>query len=137
MLARSTPIWQERRSIVTKMSSLQRVAVVLTLAIGAAAVVAAMPAKTRPHDDDTTFVQTNLVSDIPGLAAHTDSHLVNPWGVALSAASPFWVSDNGTGVSTLYNGSGTPIPLVVTIPTESGSGTSRPTGIVFNGSSSF
>lgn len=82
------------------------------------------------------FQQTNLVSDIPGLAAHTDPNLVNPWGISLSATSPFWVSDNGTGLSTLYNSTGTPQSLVVTIP-KPGGGTSTPTGTVFNGSSAF
>src|SRR5713101_8767779 len=81
------------------------------------------------------YQQTNLVSDLSGRAAHTDTHLVNPWGMALNDTSPFWVSDNGTGVSTLYNGAGQPFPvaspLVVTIP----DGT--PTGQVFNGTSDF
>src|SRR3954471_7261809 len=49
-----------------------------------------------------SYAQTNLVSNIPGLAAFTDPNLVNPWGIAASATSPFWISDNGTGVSTLY-----------------------------------
>ena len=84
------------------------------------------------------YLQTNLVSDIPGMAANTDPHLVNPWGIASSGSSPFWVSDNGTGVSTLYNTSGTPQPLVVTIPPAPGGvGPGTPTGIVFNGSSDF
>ena len=48
------------------------------------------------------YTQTNLVSDLPG-AALLDSSLVNPWGMSYSAASPFWVSDNGTGVVTLYS----------------------------------
>ena len=48
------------------------------------------------------FHQNNLVSDIPGLAANTDPDLVNPWGISSSPTSPFWVSDNGTGLSTLY-----------------------------------
>lgn len=84
------------------------------------------------------YEQTNLVSDVPGLAATTDPNLVNPWGIARSATSPWWVADNGTGVSTLYNGSGQIVPLVVTIPPPPG-GTppSAPTGIVFNGSSDF
>jgi uncharacterized protein (TIGR03118 family) len=77
------------------------------------------------------YVQTNLVSDIPGLAAHTDPNLVNPWGIASSAGSPFWVSDNGTNVSTLYNTSGTPQGLVVSVPP------SAPTGVVFNGTTAF
>jgi uncharacterized protein (TIGR03118 family) len=80
----------------------------------------------------TSYVQTNLVSDVPGLAAHFDANLTNPWGIAFSATSPFWVADNGTGRSTLYNSSGTPQALVVTVP-KPGGGTSAPTGTVFNG----
>ena len=79
------------------------------------------------------YQQTNLVSDVPGLAATTDSNLVNAWGLTRSATSPWWVADNGTGVSTLYTGAGAIVPLVVTIPVPPG-GTppSTPTGTVFN-----
>lgn len=83
-----------------------------------------------------TFVQTNLVSDIPGLAAHTDPNLVNPWGIAETATSPFWIADNGSGVTTLYNTSGTPQSLVVTLPAPGG-GPSAPTGEIFNGTGAF
>jgi uncharacterized protein (TIGR03118 family) len=85
------------------------------------------------------FVQTNLVSDLPGVAPTVDPNLQNPWGIAYSPSSPFWVSDNHTGVATLYNGAGAKIPLTVTIPTPLGStaANSAPTGIVFNGASSF
>ncbi len=78
------------------------------------------------------YQETNLVSDLPGVAAVTDPHLVNPWGISLSSTSPFWVADNGTGVSTLYDGQGQPIPLVVTIPSSASSPVSLPTGTVFN-----
>lgn len=83
-----------------------------------------------------SFTQTNLVSDVPGLANNTDPNLKNPWGVSFSTTSPFWASDQATGVSTLYNGAGVPQPLVVTIP---GSTTppSGPTGQVFNASTGF
>jgi uncharacterized protein (TIGR03118 family) len=82
------------------------------------------------------YVQTNLVSDVPGLAAHTDSQLINPWGLTASSTSPFWVSDNQVGVSTLYNGGGVKQGLVVSIPNVS-AGTfmfthATPTGTVFN-----
>jgi len=86
------------------------------------------------------YQQTNLVSDLPGVAAVTDPHLVNAWGMSHSPTSPWWISDNGAGVSTLYNGSGTPAALVVTIPPPAGSpaGTiATPTGNVFNSTSSF
>lgn len=84
------------------------------------------------------YQQTNLVADKPGLAAYVDPNLVNPWGISHSPTSPFWVSNNGTGVSTLYTGTGQPNALVMTIPPPLGSLlTSKPTGQVFNGSSSF
>jgi len=80
------------------------------------------------------YQQTNLVSDVAGRAQVTDPHLVNPWGLASSASSPWWVADNGTGLSTLYNGSGAVQSLVVTIPNVPGStDPAAPTGAVFNG----
>ena len=64
----------------------------------------------------SAYAQFNLVSDLAGVAAVTDPNLINPWGMSSSSNSPIWVSDNGTGLSTLYNGAGTPQSLVVTIP---------------------
>ena len=91
-----------------------------------------------------TYSSTNLQSDIPGLAAHVDPNLVNPWGMAAnSTGSVIWVSDNGTGVSTLYQQDGTPAPsaanpLVVTIPTSArNKDGGNPTGIVFNNTGLF
>lgn len=76
------------------------------------------------------YRQTNLVSDIPGLAARTDANLVNPWGISSSPTSPFWVSNAGTSTSTLYNTAGVPLPLIVNVP-------GVPTGQVFNGTGAF
>ena len=76
-----------------------------------------------------SFVQHNLVSDLPGMASFTDPDLVNPWGVASSGTSPFWVADNGTGLATLYDSLGVKQGLVVTIPPAGGA---APTGQVFN-----
>ncbi|HWC63217.1 MAG TPA: TIGR03118 family protein [Rhizomicrobium sp.] len=83
--------------------------------------------------------QTNLVSDMPGLALVTDPSLVNPWGMATSGTSPWWISDNGTGLSTLYNGTtGVKSATVVTIlPEAGGVPPSAPTGQVFNNTSGF
>jgi uncharacterized protein (TIGR03118 family) len=81
------------------------------------------------------YLQHNLVADTPGVADVTDSHLINPWGISISAGSPFWISDNRTGVSTLYNGSGAITPLVVTVPGASGTG--NPTGQVNNNTTGF
>jgi len=83
------------------------------------------------------YQQTNLVSDLPNVAKFQDSNLVNPWGLSHSPTSPWWISDNGTGVSTLYKGDGTAVPLVVTIPPPAGGTSSAPTGNVFNGTSGF
>ncbi|MEO7599045.1 MAG: TIGR03118 family protein [Opitutus sp.] len=84
------------------------------------------------------YQQTNLVSDVPGLAPVTDPNLVNPWGLARSATSPWWTANNGTGTSSLYNGLGAKLALLVTVPTAPG-GTppSAPTGIVANATSDF
>lgn len=81
------------------------------------------------------FFQTNLVSDISGLAANTDANLKNPWGVSFGPTTPFWVSDQGTGKATLYDGAGNILSLVVAIPT--GPPPPGPTGQVFNATSGF
>jgi hypothetical protein len=73
-----------------------------------------LPDHSRPGDE---FTQTNLVSDLPGLAVSLDPHLVNPWGIAFGPTSPFWISDNGTGLTTLYDGAGHILSLTVTIAT--------------------
>jgi uncharacterized protein (TIGR03118 family) len=88
----------------------------------------------------TGFVQTNLVADRAGVAKTTDPNLVNPWGLAASAASPWWTSDNGTGLSTLYSGAGTIVPLVVAVPPPAAAPATLvpgPSGIVFNGGTGF
>jgi uncharacterized protein (TIGR03118 family) len=88
---------------------------------------------------NTLYLQVNLVSDVPGLAAVTDPNFKNPWGVAFSGGSPFWFSNQGSGTATLHDGTGTATALIVTIPPlvagtppglpSSGVG---PTGQVFN-----
>jgi uncharacterized protein (TIGR03118 family) len=95
------------------------------------------------------YVQTNLVSDVPGLAATLDPNCTNPpssdgcalinaWGIDFSPTSPVWIADNGTGLSTLYTGTGSVVPLVVTIPPPAGAeGPSAPTGLVFDGTGEF
>jgi uncharacterized protein (TIGR03118 family) len=86
------------------------------------------------------FAQTNLVSDQSGVAATTDPNLVNPWGLVASATSPWWVADNGTGLSTLYNGTGGIVPLVVSVPapaTPPAGLIPGASGIVFNGGANF
>lgn len=86
------------------------------------------------------YQQTNLVSNVPNEAPVTDPNLDNAWGLAAGPNTPWWVADNDTGVSTLYNGKGQVIPLVVTVPAPADSPASQastPTGVVFNGTSGF
>jgi uncharacterized protein (TIGR03118 family) len=84
------------------------------------------------------YNQTNLVSDTGGAQA-TDPNLRNAWGLVHGPSTPWWISNNATGTSTVYDASTTPVtvkPTIVTIPAPAGqSGTGTPTGIVYNGSS--
>jgi uncharacterized protein (TIGR03118 family) len=85
-----------------------------------------------------TYSWTNFQSDIPGVAQHVDPNLVNPWGMAPAPNGNIWVSDNGTGVSTIYAQDGTANPLVVEIPRAARNrGVANPTGQVFNGTQFF
>jgi uncharacterized protein (TIGR03118 family) len=79
----------------------------------------------------------NLASNQVVTAAHIDPLLVNAWGLVYAPGSPFWISDAGSGWSTLYNGQGVAKSLRVLVPSASGAGPGSPTGIVFNGSSEF
>jgi uncharacterized protein (TIGR03118 family) len=106
------------------------------------------------HDDDA-YVVTPLVSNLAGAAPKVDRVLQNAWGIAFSpAASPFWVNDNATGCSTLYDGQGTKVMLQVSIPlpgnvippsacqpfspnTPPNPAPAAPTGIVWNPSPAF
>jgi uncharacterized protein (TIGR03118 family) len=89
------------------------------------------------------YSQTNLISDIPGLARFTDSNLSNPWSISFSQSGPFWLADNNAGVSTMYNGEGQAFPLnapfAVTMGRTAGdpAQTDSPTGTVFNGGTGF
>src|SRR5436305_14496258 len=85
-----------------------------------------------------TYSWTNFQSDIAGVAQHVDPNLVNPWGMSVSPSGTIWVSDNGTGVATLYHQDGTAVDLVVTIPTAARNrDVGNPTGQVFNGTAFF
>jgi uncharacterized protein (TIGR03118 family) len=113
-----------------------RIGVAGTNTLAALTLVLLPFASTRPARaaaESNAYHQTNLVSDLPGMALIQDPDLVNPWGISLSGGSPFWVANNGTGTSTLYAGDhvSPPTPLsknglVVTIPGG------LPTGTVFN-----
>lgn len=86
------------------------------------------------------YQQTNLVSDISGMAPVIDPNLKNPWGLTRSSTSPWWVANNNSGTSTLYTGAGAVVPIngdgFVTLPPPAfePAAVSAPTGIVYNGS---
>jgi len=94
----------------------------------------------RDRDTDGAYEQTNLVSNLAGVALLQDTNLVNAWGVSFSPSSPFWISDNGSGLATLYavtydtNGTVSVVKqgLQVGIPGEG-----VPTGQLFNGTTNF
>jgi len=113
--------------------------------LGLAAALALVPGPARAdffhfENKSEAYRQTNLVSDLAGVAQLQDTNLVNPWGISFSATSPFWISDNGSGLSTLYavtnDADGSPHAvkqgLQVIIPGEG-----VPTGQLFDGAGSF
>jgi uncharacterized protein (TIGR03118 family) len=86
------------------------------------------------------FNRIDLVSDDTSVihASHRDPNLINAWGLAATPTGPWWVADNGTGKSTLYDGSGNTQSLIVTVPGPAGStGHSAPTGLVYNNTNGF
>jgi uncharacterized protein (TIGR03118 family) len=109
----------------------------VSIALSALALVLGQAAPAQAGTFHGSFHQSNLVSNIPGLAPLTDPNLKNPWGLSSSATSPIWVSDNNAGVTTLYNGAGQKVPLTVTIPAPDGGPGGTPTGTVFNGTTDF
>jgi len=116
-----------------QMLRVRRLLVAAAVAAAAPVAAAAGGAHHSPHMG-TSFNVQYLVSDQPGMAAHTDANLVNAWGLAASAGSPWWVADNGTDVATVYDGSGNPFPaaspIVVGVP-------NAPTGLVASSGSAF
>ncbi|MFB3905980.1 MAG: TIGR03118 family protein [Acidobacteriota bacterium] len=92
-----------------------------------------------PNKFGGRYEVTELISDIEGLAVHTDENLVNAWGITHSATSPWWINAAGTALSLVKNGAGEPFPtaspLIVSIP--GAEGPAEPTGIVFNNVGGF
>jgi uncharacterized protein (TIGR03118 family) len=84
-----------------------------------------------------SFQQTNLVSDMAGVANNTDRDLVNPWGISFSPGGPFWIADNKSGFSTIYDANGVTALTPVLIPAPAGdTSPAKPTGTVANTSTS-
>lgn len=91
----------------------------------------------------TGYSQTNLVSNVAGVATTTDTQLVNPWGISVLPGEDFWIADNNSGVSTLYDQNGTKdTGLIVTIPGASSNPNGNcspgcPTGTVGNANGTY
>lgn len=87
---------------------------------------------------DSAYRQRNLVADGPAIVSEQkDPNLVNAWGIAFNPFGVVWVNDQGTGLSTLYDGNGVPQTLVVRVPGRLAGTTGTPTGIVFYGGGGF
>ncbi len=84
-----------------------------------------------------SFLETKLVANKAGAALKTDANLKNAWGMSYAPGGAFWVSDNGTGLSTLYDGSGNTQSLVVGIPAAGGGANGPVSGQVFNSTADF
>src|SRR5215813_4776297 len=129
----------DRRRVLMKATTAFRLARMIFIFSTACAVLC-MLRQSSAASAVPTFTQTNLVSDVSGMAKFTDPNLVNPWGMALGLNSGIWVSDNGSGKATTYDGTGQAIPsgapLVVTI-SGPGGGQSAPTGVATNATSGF
>src|SRR5579863_1676871 len=109
---------------------MQRRRIALTLFLGLGLMLATSA-------DMAQYQLTNLDSNQLGWARHTDPLLANGWGLVHPPTGPFWISDNASGWSTLYDGKGNIEGLRVLIPTAGGNGPGTPTGIVYNGSQEF
>jgi len=109
---------------------MQRRRITLTIGMGFALMLVSSAALAQ-------YQLKNLDSNQVGQARKTDPLVVNAWGLVHAPGSPWWISDNGSGWSTLYDGQGNAQGLKVLIPTAGENGPGSPTGIVFNGSQEF
>jgi uncharacterized protein (TIGR03118 family) len=100
-------------------------ALALVVVLGASVTAAA-----SGSDDENRYKLSRLVSDKPGVADQLDPNLVNAWGLVAGPTTPWWVANNGTDTSTLYDGAGQPFSLIVKVA-------GAPTGTVFNGGTGF
>jgi uncharacterized protein (TIGR03118 family) len=109
---------------------------ILTTVLMASAAIGGSPVTAAPGAN--SYTQTNLVSDTAGMAKVTDPNLVNPWGVAFVPGNVFWIADNNSGLSTLYDRNGNIQSAPFTIPPPRGSSNqATPTGIVANTGGGF
>lgn len=91
-----------------------------------------------PPAPSPRYTQVNLVADTSGYgAAMIDKNLKNAWGIAIAPSGPIWVSDNHTGLTTIYDATGKTLIAPITIPAADSMGVGAPTGQVFNSTSDF
>jgi uncharacterized protein (TIGR03118 family) len=134
---------KNRQRPFTKITNSHRVERLIMAAFAISVAIAVIPSlRSAPPVTPPTFTQTNLVSDVDGMAKTTDPNLVNPWGMSLGVNSGIWISNNRSGTATTYDGAGKAIPsgmpLAVTIPAPGNSGgKSSPTGVTTNDTLGF
>ena len=109
--------------------------VIISIALISSAPQALVTASAQKPGNSQFYAQHNLVSDIAGLADHTDPNLVNAWGLDAGPTTPWWIADNGSGHATLFNVSSGAI-TIFTVP-GAGGAQGNPTGLVFNGGTGF
>ena len=100
------------------------------VALAALLATAGTAAGASRHHRGGSYTVTPLVADQAGYAPTVDPNLINGWGISAGPTTPWWVSNQGTSTSTLYDGTGARLPLVVTVP-------GGPTGTVFYGGAGF
>jgi uncharacterized protein (TIGR03118 family) len=91
------------------------------------------------HKGAATFTENKLVGSDPTVGAvQTDANLINPWGMSESPTGPFWISENGTGLASIYGVTSSGVttnvipPVTMAVPPGQMPGTASPTGQVFN-----
>jgi uncharacterized protein (TIGR03118 family) len=133
----SSPVSSSRTGRATRPTRARRTVFAVSVAGVALGAFAAQPLLTASAAQ-AGYAETALFSDIAGRAAQTDPDLKNPWGIVAGPTTPFWVSDNNAGVTTLYLGNGNKVFLnngTITIPhviiPGIGGNPGTPTGVVF------
>jgi uncharacterized protein (TIGR03118 family) len=137
MSRRPAPTGKSSTSGINMRTPASALSIAAVAAFGLAACGGSSDSNAPPASSAGTFKETVLVSDGSVAAPHTDPNLKNGWGVAFNPTGAFWVADNNTQKSTLYDGNGVVQSLVVTIPPAASGKLASPTGMLFNSTPDF
>ena len=130
-----------RSKVIVTMASVMLVTLIALIGVSQKAIVTALSATTAKSGmaapgPSQFYLQHNIASDGFVPADHTNTDVVNAWGLVSGPTTPWWIADNGTGKSTVYNVGTDTFPLTVTVPGVGGA-QGNPTGLVFNGGTGF